>query len=446
MKDMSRKLTIPKNGLDRKRLLKQMSALKANDADWRNGRSWSLVYHGGDEHTRFLKAAYNRYFSENGLSPTAFPSLKKFETEVVAMMLALLGANGDEVGAMTSGGTESILLAVKTYRDWARAHRPEVIRPEILVPESAHPAFLKAAQYFDVKAVRVALDDQFRADVKAIAKLCNDQTICIIASAPSFPQGVVDPVAHMGAFAATRKIGLHVDACLGGFMLPFLGRLGYPVPAFDFQVAGVTSISADLHKYGYAAKGASAVLYRSAELRRFQFFVATDWPGGLYGSPTMAGTRPGGAIAAAWAALMSLGEAGYLKLAEQTMAVTRQLMHGIEAIEGFYIIGRPDMSVFTFTSADLDIFAVSDRMLAKGWRLDRQKNPDCLHMIVTPNHEQAVKPFLADLREAAEQVRRKPLSDGQKQHAMLYGVTADVPADGDLQSYLYAHMDNLYQT
>jgi glutamate/tyrosine decarboxylase-like PLP-dependent enzyme len=442
---MGRKSTIPQKGMDRKKLLKQMSAQKADDADWRNGKTWSLVYHGGDEHSRFLKEAYNLYFSENGLSPTAFPSLRKFETEVVAMMLSLLGAEGNEVGAMTSGGTESILLAVKTYRDWARVYRPEVIRPEMLVPESAHPAFLKAAQYFDIQAVNVPLDSQFRADVKAMAELYNDQTICIIASAPSFPQGVVDPVEEMGAFAVDRAIGLHVDACLGGFMLPFLGQLGYPVPAFDFRVPGVTSISADLHKYGYAAKGASAVLYRSAELRRFQFFATTDWPGGLYGSPTMAGTRPGGAIAAAWAALMSLGKEGYLKLAEQTMAVARQLMHGIEAIEGCYIIGRPDMSVFTFASKDVDIFAVSDRMLAKGWRLDRQKNPDCLHMIVTPNHRQAVKPFLSDLREATEQGRSRSISDGEKQHAMLYGVTADIPADVDLQGYLFAHMDNLYQ-
>jgi glutamate/tyrosine decarboxylase-like PLP-dependent enzyme len=442
---MSRKLAIPKKGIDRKRLLKQMWALKADDADWRNGRSWSLVYHGGDEHTRFLKEAYGCYFSENGLSPAAFPSLRKFETEVVAMILTLLGADGNEVGALTSGGTESILLAVKTYRDWARVHRPNVTRPQMLVPESAHPAFLKAAQYFDVKAVSVPVDCQFRADVKAMAESCNDQTICIIASAPSFPQGVVDPVKQLGVLAATRKIGLHVDACLGGFMLPFLERLGYRLPAFDFRVAGVTSISADLHKYGYAAKGASAVLYRSTELRRFQFFVETDWPGGIYGSPTMAGTRPGGAIAAAWAALMSLGEEGYLELAKQTMAVTRQIIRGIEAIEGFYIIGRPDMSVFTFASADLDIFAVGDCMLAKGWRLDRQKNPDCLHMIATANHAQAVKPFLADLRKAAAQVRRKPLSNGQNQRAMLYGVTSDVPANADLQSYLFTHMDNLYQ-
>jgi glutamate/tyrosine decarboxylase-like PLP-dependent enzyme len=445
MENMGRKSSIPPRGIDRNRLLEQMTAMKANDADWRNGKIWSLVYHGGDEHSRFLKEAYNRYFSENGLSPAAFPSLRKFETEVVAMMLTLLGAQGDEVGAMTSGGTESILLAVKTYRDWARVHRPVVSRPQMLVPESAHPAFLKAAQYFDIKAVSVPVDPQFRADVKAMAQLCNDQTICIIASAPSFPQGVVDPVEHMGAFAAVRGIGLHVDACLGGFMLPFLGRLGYPVPPFDFQVAGVTSISADLHKYGYAAKGASAVLYRSAELRRFQFFATTHWPGGLYGSTTMAGTRPGGAIAAAWAALMSLGEEGYLELAEQTMAVTRKLMHGIETINGFKIIGRPDMSVFTFTSEDLDIFAVSDRMLAKGWRLDRQKNPDCLHMIVTPNHGPAVKPFLSDLRKAAEQERSTSVCDGPKQQVMLYGVTADIPADADLQRYLVTHMDNLYQ-
>lgn len=442
---MTTKLKMPKTGMDCVRLLERMAEEKNQDTDWRQGRSWSLVYYGGDKHTEFLKKAYGLFFSENGLSPSAFPSLHKFENEVVAMVLDLLGAGTDEVGTMTSGGTESILLAVKSYRDWARVHRPEITHPEILVPISAHPAFLKAAHYFDINAVPLPVDHEFRADMKALHHKFSDQTICLVASAPSYPQGVVDPVREMAALAAERNVGLHVDACLGGFMLPFLRKLGYPVPDFDFCVPGVTSISADLHKYGYAAKGASAILYRSAELRRFQFFVCTDWPGGLYGSPTMAGTRPGGAIAAAWAALMSLGEEGYLKFASQTMDVARALMQGIEAIPGFYIIGKPDMSVFTFTAKDVDIFAVADRMETKGWRLDRQKKPNCLHMIVTPNHAQTVESFLMDLQEAATVEWRNPSKPEQRKEAMLYGVTSNVPEDADFQNHISSHMDDLYK-
>jgi glutamate/tyrosine decarboxylase-like PLP-dependent enzyme len=271
-----------------------------------------------------------------------------------------------------------------------------------------------------------------------------DQTICIVASAPSFPQGMVDPIGEMAAFASEHHAGLHVDACLGGFMLPFLEKLGYEIPGFDFRVPGVTSISADLHKYGYAAKGASAVLYKSAELRRHQFFVTAEWPGGMYGSPTMAGTRPGGAIAAAWTALMVLGEKGYMEFARRTMELTQELMDGIRAIEDFYIIGAPQMSVFTFTSDELDIFAVGDRLKEKGWRMDRQKSPDCLHMIVTPNHAQAVKPFLDDLRDVASRERREPTQSSEMREAMLYGVTADVPADADLDSFIRTHMDEMY--
>jgi glutamate/tyrosine decarboxylase-like PLP-dependent enzyme len=441
---MPKKLKIPKTGINREQLLVRMAAEKNRDADWSNGRSWSLVYYAGDQHTECLKEAYCLFFSENGLSPTAFPSLREFESEVVAMVLNLLGASDGEVGTMTSGGTESILLAVKSYRDWARVHRPEIKHPEMLVPVSAHPAFLKAGQYFDVKTTFLPVDHEFRADLRALSDKFSDQTICLIASAPSFPQGVVDPIHEMGEFAREHNVGLHVDACLGGFMLPFIRKLGYHVPDFDFRVPGVTSISADLHKYGYAAKGASVALYRSNQLRRFQFFATAEWPGGMYGSPTMAGTRPGGAIAAAWAALMSLGEKGYLEFAKQTMDLTRTLIEGIEATPGFYVIGKPDMSVFTFAAKDLDIFGVGDRLEKKGWRMDRQKNPDCLHMIVTPNHSQSVEPFLEDLRDGAAEERRNPTRLARGEETMLYGVTSNVPANVNLQNFIRTHMDEMY--
>jgi sphinganine-1-phosphate aldolase len=438
-------LPLPKRGVDRDKLLDAMAQAKSQDVDWRHGRGWSLVYYANEEHADFLKRAYNLYFTENGLSPAAFPSLRKFESEVVAMVLDLLGARGDEAGSMTSGGTESILLAVKTYRDWARVHRPDVVQPEMVLPASAHPAFFKAAQYFDVRPVRIPVDTGYRADLNALRRDLSEKTILIVASAPSYPQGVVDPITEIAEVATKNKIGLHVDACLGGFLLPFLRKLGHAVPAFDFSVPGVTSISADLHKNGYAAKGASVLAFRDAELRRFQYFVDPQWTGGIYGSPSMAGTRPGGAIAAAWAALMSLGEDGYLALARQTIDVARSLMRGIEAIAGLRIVGSPDMSVFAFTADNLNVFAIAERMSRRGWRLDRQRNPDCVHMIATPNHAQAIAPFLQDLREEVLAEREQPAPRPRQEDAMLYGVTSDVPAGARAEDVILAQLDAQYR-
>lgn len=439
---------IPEHGIDGKQLLAQMAGYKQRegDVDWRHARGWSLVYYAGEEHTSLLNEAYRLYFSENGLSPTAFPSLRKFEAEVVSMILNLLGAEGGECGAMTSGGTESILLAMKGYRDRARAERPEVRTPQILVPESAHPAFLKAAQYFDLHAVPIPLGDDFRVSLEAAQMAITDQTICIVASAPCYPHGVIDPIAELGELALRHGTGLHVDACLGGFLLPFLRKLGRPVRDFDFSVPGVTSISADLHKNGYAAKGASAVFYRTPELRRYQYFISTDWPGGLYGSPTMLGTRPGGAIAAAWAAMMSLGEDGYTDLARRALQVTEELLEGIRAIDGLEVFGEPDMTVLTFGSDRVDIFAVADRLEENGWRIDRQRNPDCIHLIATPNHAQSILPFMNDLKAAVAIELRDPAVRAGKRASMLYGVTASVPDDGDLHAFLCTRIDECYKT
>lgn len=437
---------IPEHGVGRNQLLAEMAACKQceGDVDWRHGRGWSLVYYAGEEHTRLLNDAYKLYFSENGLSPTAFPSLRKFEAEVVSMILNLLGASGDECGTMTSGGTESILLAMKSYRDQSRADKPAINNPEILVPESAHPAFLKAAQYFDLLAVPVPLDDNFHASLIAVEERITDQTVCIVASAPCYPHGVIDPITELGELAMRHDIGLHVDACLGGFLLPFLRKLGKPVRDFDFNVPGVTSISADLHKNGYAAKGASAIFYRTPELRRHQYFISSDWPGGLYGSPTMLGTRPGGAIAAAWAAMMSLGGAGYTDLARRALQVTDDLLAGIRTINGLKVFGEPDMTVMTFGSDEVNIFAVADRLDANGWRIDRQRNPDCIHLIATPNHAQSVTPFLTDLKSAVDAELRNPTVSDKDKTSMLYGVTASVPDDGDLDGFMRRSIDAGY--
>ena len=322
------------------------------------------------------------------------------------MSATLLGSQGQVVGNMTSGGTESILMAVKTARDWARAERPDITAPEMVLPRSAHPAFDKAGHYFGVRAVHTPLTPDFQADVAAIRQAITPNTILLIGSAPSYPQGVVDPIPELAALAQEHGLLCHVDACVGGFMLPFVRRLGYPVPEFDFAVPGVTSLSADLHKYGYAAKGASLILYRDAALRRHQLFAYTDWPGGIYASPTMGGTRPGGAIAAAWAIMNYLGEEGYLKLAGEVMAVTRQIQDGVAAIAGIEVLGRPVMSVMALGSSKVNVYEVGDEMGLRGWHLDRQQFPPSLHLTINPAHVRQTDAFLHDLQAAVRAARR----------------------------------------
>jgi glutamate/tyrosine decarboxylase-like PLP-dependent enzyme len=297
-------------------------------------------------------------------------------------------------------------MAVKTARDWGRVHKPEAQLPEMVLPVTAHPAFDKAAHYFGLKAVRLPVQGDFRADPAAVEGAVTPQTVLVVGSAPSYPQGVVDPIAGLAQIAQRNGCLCHVDACVGGFMLPFVRRLGHPVPDFDLSVPGVTSISADLHKYGYAAKGASVILYRSAELRRFQFFVSTDWPGGIYPSPSMTGTRPGGGIAAAWAVLNYLGEEGYLAIAAAVMEAVGRIREGIVTIPGLQVLSDPELSVMAIASGSLDIYAVGDEMMLRGWHLDRQQLPPSLHLTVHYGHTGVVEEFLRDLADSAEAVRR----------------------------------------
>lgn len=423
-------------------LLQEMNELRANDANWKDGRTWSLIYYPGEELYEFLKKAYTMFFSENGLNPGAFPSLRKFETEVVAMTAGMLGAGPGAAGAMTSCGTESIMMALKTYRDRARDERPQIKSPEVIVPETAHPAFYKAAHFLDVKVVRIPVGPDFRADTGATRAAVTDNTILIVGSAPSYPQGVIDPIEELAAMAMEKGIGCHVDACLGGFMLPFVRKLGYPVPEFDFSVPGVTSMSADVHKYGFAAKGASTVIFRDRELRKHMFYVFTEWSGGIYAHPTMTGTRPGGAFAAAWAVMKHLGEEGYMEIAGQIMDTTRELMEGINAIPGLYVLGKPSMSVFSFTSDSFDIYALADAMEARGWHMDRQMRPASLHLMVTTVHQKVTRQFLADLKECALAVSENT-SSAPAGTAAMYGMMGTLPDRGMVKDFVIKYMDDL---
>ena len=397
---------IPSQGLDKAALLNRLQEARSKDTQWRQGRAFCLVYHPGDEKAALIKEAYNMFFSENALNPTAFPSLRRFEAEVVRMTAQLFHGGDNVEGTMTSGGTESILMAVRTAREWALENRPQVTAPEVIVPASVHPAFHKAFHYFGLKAVVAPVGKDFRVDLDAVKKAINTNTIMLVGSAPSYPHGVMDPIRDLSALAMQHDVLLHVDACVGGFMLPFARKLGYPIPDFDFNLPGVSSMSADLHKYGYSAKGASVVLYKDARLRKHQFFVYTEWSGGVYGSTTMLGTRPGGGIAAAWAALNSIGMDGYLELAERSMRAAKEIQKGIEKVDGLYVVGKPDMSIIAFASNQMDIYAVGDELNILGWHFDRQQFPASLHLTVSQIHADVYVDFLRDLEIAVAKVRK----------------------------------------
>lgn len=403
-------VALPSSRKPAEEVLNTMRRIRTHDAKWHEGRTWSLVFHASDEVTGLLQEAYGLFFSENGLNPMAFPSLKKFEAEVVSMTADLLGGDGQTVGNMTSGGTESILMAVKTARDWARSKKPAVTTPELILPSTAHPAFDKAAHYFCLKTVRVPVGSDYRADVPAMEAAVSPQTILMVGSAPSYPQGVVDPIREIAQVAKEKDVLCHVDACVGGFMLPFVRQLGYQLPDFDFRVPGVTSISVDLHKYAYAAKGASVILYKDSDLRRHQFFVQSDWSGGIYASPSMTGTRPGGALAAAWAIMNFLGRQGYLEIADTVMKTVVRLRQGIEDIKGVKVLGDPPMSILAIGSDSLNIYEIGDALTKSGWHLDRQQNPPSLHLTVTHAHAAVAEQFLADLAQAVAQARRFTLA------------------------------------
>jgi sphinganine-1-phosphate aldolase len=412
------RIRFPKKGRSRDEIMVELAASQMEDVQWREGKTFSLVYHAGEEVTDLLMAAYILFFSQNALNPTAFPSLRKLETEVVLMAADLLGGDENVVGNMTSGGTESCLMAVKTARDWFLSQHPDVQKPEMILPASGHPAFEKGAHYFGVKVVRTPVGEDFRADVEAVARAIRPETALIVGSAPCYPHGVVDPIRELGKLAQENGILLHVDSCVGGFMLPFVRRLDYPVPDFDFRVPGVTSISADLHKYGYAAKGASLILYRNLAIRRHQLFATVDWSGGIYASPTMSGTRPAGPIAASWALMKYLGEEGYLKIVETVMKTATAIREGVEKLDGVKILGDPEMSLLALASDRFNIYEVGDEMTARGWYLDRQQYPPSLHLTINFAHAGMEDRFLEDLADAVVEVR-KPSFERARSNLML---------------------------
>lgn len=445
---------IPAAPQDREAILTDMEEMASLERDrWQSGYASGSVYHGDSSHIDFLSKVYAINSQSNPLHTDLWPSAIKFESEIVAMTASMLGA--DEVGAergtpdeicgtVSSGGTESILLALKSYRDRAR-DKQGITEPNMIVPTTAHAAFHKAARYFNIGLVQIPVDDRFRADVAATEAAIDENTIVLVGSSPQFPHGVIDPIEELSELARSRGVGFHTDGCLGGFLLPWARRLGYDVPSFDFRLPGVTSMSADTHKYGYAAKGTSVVLYRGHELRHFQYFTTTDWPGGLYCSPSFAGSRPGALSAACWAAMVSTGEEGYLESTRRILETAAELRSGVQEIDELELFGE-SLFVVAFGSQALDIYKVMDAMTERGWSLNGLHKPACVHLCTTLRHTEpgVAERFIQDLKEAVAYVKDKPEWTGAM--APIYGMANTIPDRGVVADALRDHMDGWYRT
>lgn len=436
---------IPSEGERPDLILQQIKDMKKEDVAWKEGRVWSMVYYVDEEHENLLKAASSELFSANYLNPLAFKSLHRMEQEVVHMTARMLNADEHAVGVMTTGGTESLLLAMLCYRQRARKLHPQITRPEVVAPLTIHPAFDKAAHMFGLQLRKAPVDENMSALPGAMEELINKNTILITASAPGYPNGVMDPVEAIADIANLHHLPFHVDACIGGFMLPWVEKLGYGLPHWDFRVAGVSSVSADVHKFGYSAKGASVLIYRNMDYMHHQFVVTTDFPGGIYISPTLLGTRPGGPIAAAWAAMKSLGENGYMILAKKLMDGAQKLLNELPSIPGISIVGKPCMNIISYKTInnDPDIFVIADHLEEKGWMVERQQFPECLHLTLLPTNVNFIDQYLCDLKEAVRYAREHHGASA-KGNASFYGLMARIPFRGMVEKSVEKVMEDIF--
>jgi glutamate/tyrosine decarboxylase-like PLP-dependent enzyme len=440
---------IPERGRRREDILAEITAMAAEeDARGDRGQVSGSLYHGDHDHYRFLTEVFGAFAHANVLQRDMYPSATKLEAEIVAMTAAMLHGEAapDVCGVVTSGGTESLAAQLLAYRERGRQEKG-ISHPQVILPVTGHVAVDKAAHYFGVEVLHAPLAADWRVDVDWVADHITPNTVALFGSAGNYPHGLVDPIPELGRLALDHGIGLHVDGCLGGFILPWGERLGYPIPPFDFRVPGVTSISADTHKFGFALKGTGVLLFRERALRRRQYFTAAEWPGGIYLSPGMAGSRSGGLIAATWAAMVGLGEEGYLTIAEAIFATAARVRAGIAAIPELEVIGDPTFLVAFRARDGLDIFHVNDALIERGWRLNGLQRPPALHFCVTrPNTAPGViDRFLADLAEAVDYARhpRQP----EPASGALYGLAAA----GDmgvaaLHQMLEGALDAFYET
>jgi glutamate/tyrosine decarboxylase-like PLP-dependent enzyme len=416
---MNERPELPQRGRPVDDVIADLAAARAGDARWEDGRTFGMVYAAGPSVHDVAARAAALYLHENALNTIAFPSLGRIQSDVVGWAGSLFHAPAGAAGFLTSGGTESIQCAVLGARERARAERG-ITAPEMVLAASAHAAFHKAAHMFGVRTRVAPVRADWTADVEAMAALVGPDTVLVVGSAPQYPQGVVDPIPEIAELAASVGAHCHVDGCMGGFVLPFAELLGRQVPAWDFRIDGVHSISADVHKLGYAPKGVSVIVYRSKELRRHQTFVFDGWLGGFYASPNLQGTRAGLPMAAAWAVMQHLGVDGYVELTRTTLDLADRMRAGIAAIPGVKVLGDGRFHVIAMSGEPpLDVFAVGDALQARGWFHDRQAPPDALHSTVSTTNVGVIDDYLTDLAACIAAVGGRRVEDRATNYATL---------------------------
>jgi sphinganine-1-phosphate aldolase len=443
--------SIPARGRNQEHVYAELKEIaEEEDKKWETGLVSGTMYHGGKEHYAFLNRVFSLYSYVNLIQRDICPSGTKFESEIISMTANMLhgGAaqehdpNDDVCGTVTSGGSESIYNALFVYREWARKEKG-ISEPEMVVPTTLHPAFFKAGHYMGIKIIPVPVNEHFEADVQAMRDLINDNTIAIAGSAGSYPHGVIDPFEQLSEVALEHGIGLHVDGCLGGFILPWIEKLGYDIPLFDFRLPGVTSVSCDTHKYGYALKGTSVVLYRNKNLLRNQFFSMADWAGGLYASPTVQGSRSGGLSAATWAAMVTMGEDGYLKAARAIMDTSDAIRAGISGIPEIKILGKSTFLI-AMGSDVVDIYHVNDALASKGWRMNGCQNPPGFHFCITLRNTLpgVAETFVRDLQDAVLYAKDPP--QRMPASGALYGLAGTPDGKGMIEQGMLAFIEATY--
>ncbi|KAF2093193.1 PLP-dependent transferase [Rhizodiscina lignyota] len=456
--DVVRYATLPKEGWGKDKVLEELGKIEGmKHTRWEEGRVSGAVYHGGKDLVDVQTKAWGMFSVANPIHPDVFPGVRKMEAEIVSMVLALFNAPEDAAGVTTSGGTESILMACLGARNKAYKERG-VTEPEMIIPHTAHAAFLKACEYFNITARMVPCPaPSYKVSTRTISRLVNRNTILIVGSAPNYPHGVIDDITALSRIALRKNIPLHVDCCLGSFMMPYLERAGFESEPFDFRLKGVTSISVDTHKYGFAPKGNSTVLYRNKQLRAYQYFITPDWPGGVYGSPSIAGSRPGALIAGCWASMMSMGEDGYIKACHSIVSTRSNIEDAIkndERLSSLSVIGRPLVSVVAFRSDIISIWEIADGMSARGWHLNALQSPPGVHVAVTVPIVPVWKELVEDLATVVTELREKreqAIAKGEKPQGgkgdavALYGVAGSLPDKTIVRDLARGFLDTLYK-
>lgn len=446
---------LPDHGLSKAQVLEQLELLdQVECVNWKNGRISGAVYHGGNELIDLQTKAYHKFSVSNQLHPDAFPGVRQMESEVVSMVLDLFNAPSTGCGTTTSGGTESLLLTCLAARERAKDLKG-ITEPEIVAPKTIHAAIFKAAKYFKMKLRLADIDPKtFTVDINHVKRLVNGNTAIILGSAPNFPYGTIDNIPALSDIAVKHDIPLHVDCCLGSFVIAFYEQaMNKSLPfQVDFRLPGVTSISCDTHKYGFAPKGSSVIMYRSPEYRKYQYYVSNDWVGGLYGSPTLAGSRPGALTVGAWATMVYFGRDGYKEQVEDILSTAHVLRNAIENdFPELELIGDPILSVVAFKSSFINVHALGDKLSkGYGWHLSSLQHPPALHLAVTRLTRPVINQLLADLRACLDECLEAVKKDGSKalesDTAQLYGVAESVSTRGIVDRLIESFIDTLYAT